>query len=359
MTQIELIQNILIDKFDISIMNIVEEPEFITINWVEGPSEYAVFKEIAHLSVAYNTTPAEERVFTKPIKLSNKLSTNYSSELVSNLKDILRENDNYSPKILGRALGNTNLTIMEITKLSTLSIKIRHLIENDFTDFRERIQTVPTVLNGMKNRYTQNTSDKYLEFINQNFFENDEIIEKLTRLRSLMTDIYYVNDLDYIFTNILERKIELNKDVFEVNISKVNIDVMQKLIRKENHSGRIESFIKNISMEDLENPLFGIENSMLYENNLKEYISNIFEELTPVEQELLKYGSEVQTISTLQNVIGFDIKKFRENTYLEKNKNGINLVLTDSLVIITFENKISSTVLTNFNEKMEYLRLVS
>lgn len=141
----------------------------------------------------------------------------------------------------------------------------------------------------------------------------------------------------------------------------INIQIIKKFIKRNNHSGKIEELLSDITTARLFEPLLNISKDYgKYEELLTKHINLLLngDKLSPIEREIYTNTSikQKQMVHTLSWFQGFLKKNFNGNDYLEKDVSEMKkLILTDNLIIICVNDKIASKVTTSIQEKIKIL----
>ncbi|MEQ2561271.1 hypothetical protein [Sutterella wadsworthensis] len=366
MSQFQEVLDVLNINFPNVSFNVSQQNNEIIVVWEGLPTECDVFSKVMPLSNIFNYqnsgdfTSIENEKYTSKITISNKVAKDETDRLFHELLTVLRTDDRLSVKLINRKISERNPDLMEIFKIKTKTIQLRHLLDNNFTNYNVRITSVDVALNNALNIISQEVNQEVLDFLTEYSMQED-FKNALNKVRNLYSNMYFTNSIQEFTLELLKRKIKDSKHLFVEDFQEINNNVIKKFIKRSNHSGEIEKLLSDITTEQLTEPLFNIsKDSGNYEELLTKHI-NLFlngDKLSPIEQEIYTNtpSNQKQTIHTLSGFQGFLKKNFNGNEYLEKNVSGVKkLILTDSLIIICVNDKIASKVTNSIQEKIKIL----
>lgn len=369
MSQFQEVIDVLRTNFPNVSFDVSQQNNEIIIVWEGLPTECDVFTKVMPLSNIFNYqnsgdfTSIENDKYTSKITISNKVAKDETEHLFNELLSVMRTDDRLSVKLINRKISERNPDLMEIFKIKTKTIQLRHLLDNNFNNYNVRITSVDVALNNALNIISKEVNQEVLDFLTEYSMQED-FKHALNRVRNLYSTMYFTNSLKEFTLEVLKRKIKDSKHLFVEDFEKINNDVIKKFIKRSKHSGKIEKLLSDITNENLTEPLFNIsKDSGNYEELLTKHI-NLFlnvDRLSPIEQEIYRNtpSNQKQTIQTLSGFQGFLKKNFNGNKYLEKNISEVKkLILTDNLIIICVNDKIASKVTNSIQEKIKILNLL-
>lgn len=365
-TQFQDIVNTLNSNFQNTEFKITDSDNEITIMWDNLPTEYDVFTKIMPLTNIFNfgsdleVGALEREKYTKKVTILNKVSKDDTERLFHVLLSKLRSDDRFSIKLINHKVSERNPDMMEIFSIKTKTIQLRHLIDNDFSNYNVRISSVDIALNNALTSLEEDTNPEIIQFLREQT-EHADFKESLEKVRNFYSNMYFTNGLQEFILELLKRKIKDCSHLFVEDFLLINKEVLQHQIKLNGHKGLIEEVLANISMEQLSEPLFGIPSDS---GNYKELLTKhlVLElhgsELSPIEQEI--YANTLsdmkQTVNNLSGFQGFTKKSFNGNEYLEKElTNNRTLVFTDNLIILKVGNEIATKLTDSIQEKISIL----
>lgn len=367
-TQFQDVVNILNSNFQNTDFKVTETNNEITVMWENLPTEYDVFSKVMPLTNIFNFNnnaevnlgDIENQKYLKKITILNKVSKDDTERLFHVLLSKLRSDDRFSVKLINHKVSERNPDLMEVFSIKTKTIQLRHLIENEFSNYNVRISSVDVALNNALNILERETNQEVINFLREQT-QHDSFKESLEKVRNFYSNMYFTNGLQEFVIELLKRKIKDSKHLFVEDFEKINKEVLKNQIKLNKHTGKIEQVLSNISMEHLSEPLFGIAKDS---GNYKELLTKhlVLEihggELSPIEQEIYAntLGGTKQTVTNLSGFQGFTKKSFDNNDYLEKNlDNNRTLIFTDKLIILKVGNEIATKVTDSIQEKISIL----